>query len=121
VLGGIADDRCFVVGSLRLAEAAARAYVYRFDWRPPGPLGACHCVELPFVFGTRHAWREAPMLAGADPLPDPLVSAVQDAWAAFVRTGDPGEDGTLPEWRAYRPDRHTVMHLDDPPRTTSSG
>jgi para-nitrobenzyl esterase len=60
--------------------------VYRFDWHPPGsPLGACHCIELPFVFGTLPAWREAPMLAGAAPAD--LVRSTQSAWSAFARDG----------------------------------
>ncbi|HEX6472299.1 MAG TPA: carboxylesterase family protein [Streptosporangiaceae bacterium] len=120
VLGAIATDRIFVADTLRLAASAARAYVYRFDWRPPGPLGACHCIELPFVFGHPEAWREAPMLAGA-PAPPRLVSALCDAWAAFARTGDPagdpaGDQGGHPAfaWRPYHPGEPEITVLDDP-------
>jgi para-nitrobenzyl esterase len=89
--------RRFTDDTLRLAARAASAHVYRFDWAPPGsPLGPCHCIELPFVFGAdRPAWRRAPMLAGADPADlRRLTGEVQRAWAAFVHTGDPG-------WPAY--------------------
>lgn len=42
----------------------------------PSPLeglGAAHCFDLPFQFGNRDAWHDAPMLAG---LPDALFEAV---------------------------------------------
>lgn len=76
--------------------AYGAAYRYRFDWSAPGnPLGACHCIELPFVFGTLAAHRDSPMLAGAghDEL-QALVDVVQTAWIGFVRNGDPGWPGT---------------------------
>ena len=59
---------------------------YEFGWSPPGsPFGACHCIELPFVFGTLDAWRDAPMLAGADPGElAGLVDDVQNRWISFV-------------------------------------
>jgi para-nitrobenzyl esterase len=113
MLGDLADELYFGAATSRLAEAAARAYVYRFDWHPAGPLGACHCIELPFLFGDLHPWRQAPMLSGVDVLPEGLVSAVQAAWAAFVRTGNPGCDRLL-NWQPYR-DGQGVLHLDDPP------
>jgi para-nitrobenzyl esterase len=115
LLGVIATDRVFVAGTLRLAGSAARAYVYRFDWHPPGPLGACHCIELPFVFGHPEAWRAAPMLGGA-PAPPRLVTALCDAWAAFARTGDPG-GGTPFDWRPHRPDEPSRTIIDDPAAT----
>ena len=84
--------RLFRDGSLRLAGQARSAYAFQFDWNPPGsPFGACHCIELPFVFGGLDAWRASPMLAGADPADlRRLVEEVQGAWAAFVHTGSPG-------------------------------
>lgn len=92
------------------AAAGERVYGYRFDWQPAGsPFGACHCIELPFVFGNPAAWREAPMLAGQQPAG--LVDAVQAAWIAFVRSGDPSHPG-LPGWAPYT-GSDTVMHFDD--------
>lgn len=83
----------FVLPMLRLAELLAEggnpAWTYRFDWHPDGsPYGACHCVELPFVFGDPLPWRDAPMLHGR--LPAMLVEEVQSRWIGFVRHGDPG-------------------------------
>ncbi|WP_116103515.1 carboxylesterase family protein [Amycolatopsis thermalba] len=84
--------RLFGDGSRRLARQAGSAFAFRFDWSPPGsPFGACHCIELPFVFGGLDAWRAAPMLAGADPADlRRLVDQVQRAWTGFVHTGSPG-------------------------------
>jgi para-nitrobenzyl esterase len=77
------------------------SYVCQFDWHPDGnPLRACHCIELPFVFDTLPAWRDAPMLAGPSPRPE-LVAEVQTAWIAFIRTGNP-------DWPLYRENRHIL-------------
>ncbi|SNS03867.1 carboxylesterase family protein [Actinomadura mexicana] len=85
-------DRLFRNGSLELAAGMTASYAYRFDWSPTAsPLGACHCIELPFVFGGLNAWRDAPMLAGADPADlRRLVDRVQQAWTAFIHGGSPG-------------------------------
>ncbi|ANN17186.1 hypothetical protein SD37_17080 [Amycolatopsis orientalis] len=84
--------RLFADGSRKLARQASPAFAFQFDWAPPGsPFGACHCVELPFVFGGLDAWHAAPMLAGADPADlRRLVDQVQRAWTGFVHTGSPG-------------------------------
>lgn len=86
-----------------IARRGSPAWAYQFDWCPPGsPFGACHCIELPFVFGNLPAWRDAPMLAGS--APSALVDIVQTAWISFVRNGDPG-------WPAYE----SVMRLSTTP------
>lgn len=105
----LATDHMFRDGALRLAAghpaAGGRVHAFQFDWRPAGsPYGACHCIEMPFVFGDPPAWRDAPMLLGGG-LPGPLVEDVQRAWISFVRSGDPG-------WQGYAgPDRH-IRHID---------
>ncbi|WP_338180311.1 carboxylesterase family protein [Jatrophihabitans sp.] len=73
------------------ALAAADSHVYEFAWRPPtygGRLGACHTLEIPFVFDTlADPWGRA--LRG-DAAPQSLANEVHTAWASFVRSGDPG-------------------------------
>ncbi|WP_163569989.1 carboxylesterase/lipase family protein [Fodinicola feengrottensis] len=103
-------------GSIRLAESLAAhgnpAWVYQFDWSPAGsPFGACHCLELPFVFGNLAAWADAPMLGGlaADVL-SPLVDSVQGAWIAFTRNGNPTHDG-IPDWPSYDGIGKAIMHF----------
>ena len=58
LLFAIETDRIFRIPAIRLAEARAQhpgpTFMYRFDWESPalgGALGACHAVEIPFVFG----------------------------------------------------------------------
>jgi para-nitrobenzyl esterase len=88
-------DRVFRIPALRLAERQARhapVFVYLFDWASPaidGLLGACHGLELPFVFGTLDDPRAA-QLIGTDDDARALARAMQDAWLAFARGGDPG-------------------------------
>ena len=87
-------DAVFLVPTLRLADAYADAgapvWVYRFTWRTPvfgGLLGATHALELPFVWDEidNPLWQP---FVGAH-APRALVDAMQDAWIAFARTGDP--------------------------------
>jgi para-nitrobenzyl esterase len=84
-------QRVFAAPADRLATRAAAAGAtvssYRFAWRAPGTdLGACHAVDLPFLFGTRDAWRDAPMLAGAswDDDIEPVGAAMRARWLEFV-------------------------------------
>jgi para-nitrobenzyl esterase len=88
------DDKLFAIPTLEWARRAAGAgrnvHLYRFDWAgPDSGVGACHCIELPFVFGTRRAFDGALMLRGGDPAEiDTLSAAMGSAWAAFARSGD---------------------------------
>ncbi|KZB84796.1 carboxylesterase/lipase family protein [Amycolatopsis regifaucium] len=93
--------RVFGDGSRQLAQHARSAFAFQFDWAPPGsPFGACHCIELPFVFGNLDAWHAAPMLAGADPAElQRLVKQIQRAWTSFVHTG-------TPDWPSFPHLRH---------------
>ncbi len=118
-LGGNAGDRlCAVIGdwylrvpAVRLAEARAHAgaptFVYEMAWRSPafdGRLGACHGLELPFVFDTL-ATESGRALAGEQP-PHGLPALMRSAWVAFARDGDPG-------WDAYDVSRRAVMVFDE--------
>jgi para-nitrobenzyl esterase len=94
VFAAVMTDRMFRQHSLRLAEAkAARApdtWMYLFDWcgvGMEGAIGACHALEIPFVFGTLDSGLGRLAGSGADA--DALVVAMQDAWLAFARDGDP--------------------------------
>jgi para-nitrobenzyl esterase len=92
----------------RAARAGRRAYFYRLDWAPPGSaFGAPHCIDLPFVFGTREAFASAPMLSGGSVQSiEALSDRVRAAWLSFVKTGAPTGNGcrTWPPvglaWRA---------------------
>lgn len=71
VLGATATARLFAGPAADFAKQhrldGGHVTTYVFGWRPKGsPLGACHCIELPFLMGSVDAWSGAPML-GADP------------------------------------------------------
>lgn len=103
-----------------IIEARAQAgisdnYAYRFDWDEAGKigsadlsqlLGACHAMEIPFVFGKWsffgsadnaifNAANEAERVA--------LSNAMQDYWVAFARTGNPGTGGVDDQGKARQP------------------
>ncbi len=115
LLADLGTDHRFLFPALGLAERIAargrRVWVYQFDWGAPGsPWHACHCIELPFVFGTWRTW-QAPMLAGADPGQcEALSAAMMGGWSRFARGGDPGADAV--PWPAYNADRRETMRFD---------
>jgi para-nitrobenzyl esterase len=95
------NDLVFRWPARQYAEAhQGKTWMYEFDWRSPacgGELGACHGIEMPFVFKTLPSVTGPRGLAGLDP-PQALADAVHDLWAGFARTG------TLPwpEFGGYR-------------------
>ena len=111
LLGDLVTDHLFLMPSLALAEAAgAGAHVYQFNWAPAGnPFRACHCIELPFLFGNPAAWAGAAMLAGGGDAAMAAMSAIfRGSLAGFARCGEPSIAG-LP-WPAYRaPERETMV------------
>jgi para-nitrobenzyl esterase len=113
LLGEMLGDASFGGGALAFAERLAAlgrpAHVFRFDFAAPGnAFGACHCIELPFMFDTVADW-PAPMLAGADPaVLAALAARMRDAWVAFARTGDPSHSG-LPGWTPHGAAGETML------------
>jgi len=110
LLQTLMTDHMFAAGTHafadRLATLGRAAFMYRFDWAAPGnAFGACHCIELPFVFNNLDQWA-APMLAGGDAIA--LAEQVQDAWIAFARHGDPNHGG-LAAWPRYDAAQRMVM------------
>lgn len=90
--GRALGDRLFGAPSLQWAKNAASAgrsaWAYRFDHAPSEAFGACHCIELPFIFGTLDAYADAPMLKGLNAQKAAALSReMQSAWIAFVRSG----------------------------------
>src|SRR3546814_835026 len=116
LLGDMYTDQVFRLPSLRLAELFGEkrlgSYVYQFDWSSPNGMQACHCLEIPFVFHNFENWDAAPMLEGADQVElNGLATAVQQAWVAFARSGNPNHPG-IPVWEAYTGSNRHVMHFD---------
>ena len=118
-LGQLLSEQVF--GSVAKSIADSRTsrgcetYVYRFDWRPTpkSKYGACHCIEIPFMFGNFAGWPISPMLEGANPeVLREVTNAVQAGWIGFVRTGKPG-GGVLPNWPARSANKRAVMVFDE--------
>ena len=86
----------------RHAANGGIGFAYQFDWSPSGsPLGACHCIELPFLFGNLKTWKKAAMLAGAgDEELSSLRRDFQRAIISFVVNGDPAT-GSQVEWPGF--------------------
>ncbi len=111
----IETDRIFRIGSLRAAQAHAQVaptYSYLFTWESPamhGALGACHALEIPFVFGTLDA-PGMDRFAGSGEDASALSQVMMDAWLAFARTGRPGH-AALPTWPPYDSGRRATMVL----------
>jgi para-nitrobenzyl esterase len=114
LLSAIETDRAFRMPAIRLAEIHSRreprVYSYLFSWRSPamgGVLGACHALELGFVFGTNHLPGMA-QFAGSGPAAETLAATMQDTWLAFARSGDPSSE-SVGAWPGYDEARRATM------------
>lgn len=85
--------RVFSGPAERLADQwrsnGGRASVYRLDWSPrDAPLGPCHCMDLPLLFGMPGAWSKAPMLGPhPDPVDQRLAVRMRGLWSRFAYDG----------------------------------
>jgi para-nitrobenzyl esterase len=112
LLAAVLTDWWVRVPAIRLADAhvpsPAGTFMYEFAWPSPvlgGRLGACHALEIPFVFDTLDLGT-GQMLGGAlgeDP-PQQLADAMHPAWVRFARTGAPG-------WPRYDLERRATMRF----------
>ncbi len=103
-------DRNFRIPAIRLAEAQVAAgapvWMYRFDWKTPafdGKMGACHALEIPFVFDNLDAPGVNIFTGGS--APQALATTAHEAWVSFAKTGEPG-------WPRYDVERRATMLLD---------
>ncbi|MEY9875075.1 para-nitrobenzyl esterase [Streptacidiphilus sp. MAP12-33] len=117
LLAALMGERTFGAPTRRLAEAQAACggavWRYRFDWPSTahdGRLGACHSLELPFVFDNLTV-RGVERFTGPKP-PQELADVMSCCWARFARSGDPGL------WPRYESGSRQVMLFD---RVTSVG
>jgi para-nitrobenzyl esterase len=108
VLTDALNDLVFRWPARRFAEEhRGRTHMYEFDWRSPacgGELGACHGMELPFVFDTLASVTGERGLAGTAP-PQELADRVHRIWVDFAR------DGSLP-WPEFNRETRLVYQLE---------
>lgn len=119
LLIALTTDWFFRIPALRIVESrSGQAFVYEFTWRSTlfdGKLGACHALEIPFVFDVLDK-PETARITGANP-PQKLADEMHRAWVDFVRDGSPG-------WVRYGSDRSVMMFgeqsvvADDPRPST---
>lgn len=88
---------------LKLDQGKANVYVYQFVWNTPvgnGRMKAFHTAELPLA-----------MRVVAHPEAEVLSKQISGAWAAFARSGNPGQAGTR-AWPAYTKASRETMIFD---------
>ena len=112
LLAAVQTDWFWRIPAVRLADAHASGdpstYVYEFAWGSPqfdGRLGACHALEIPFVFDTLGNQTEA--LWGPAP-PQSLADTMHGAWVEFATSGDC-------DWPTYDRSRRATMRFDTTP------
>ncbi|MGW3955695.1 carboxylesterase/lipase family protein [Streptomyces sp. NPDC004752] len=105
IVGQLVTDHLLRRPLHRLADARpGSSYSYEFAWPSDLPgLGACHALELGFVFDTGDV-PESRKLAGEGG-PRELCEAMHGAWVRFAVSGEPG-------WQAWD-DSHPVRIFGD--------
>ncbi len=111
----ILTDAVFRVAAGELVDAhidQAPVWQYRFDWRTPamgGALGACHALEIPFVFDIVTDKRLEMMVGPV--APERLARDMHESWVSFARHGSP-RSGSY-EWPAVEGERRPVLCFGD--------
>ena len=120
LVDAVATGSRFRMPAIRLAEAQQahqpRTFLYQFEWESParrGTLGACHGLEIPFVFGTLGRTGDDRMSGtGADA--DRLSRQMMDAWIELrpSRRPQPRRHRTLARLRTARAADDGLRPLD---------
>jgi para-nitrobenzyl esterase len=83
-------------------------HLYEFGWQSPacdGQLGACHALELPFVFKTLPSCTGATGIAGNAP-PHELSERIHQTWVRFIAQG-------RLDWPAFDVTQRACMTLEN--------
>ncbi|UCF59952.1 MAG: carboxylesterase/lipase family protein [Anaerolineaceae bacterium] len=110
MLSAINTDVMFRIPALQMIEAQQKhnpaVFNYLFTYKSPvfgGILGACHALEMGFVFATHDD-----LFCGTGPEADKMSEIIQDAWTSFARTDNPS-CGALGDWAVYGDGRMTMI------------
>lgn len=114
ILDAISTDFRFRISGLRLAEAQCKhqpnVYSYLFTYKSPemgGKLGACHALEIAFVFGT-FGDKARGITPKKSKETDILSEKMMNSWISFAQNGNPSHDG-IPKWNPYDLENRSTM------------
>ncbi|CAH8770803.1 carboxylesterase family protein [Paenibacillus dendritiformis] len=98
---------------LSINEGGSDTYLFHFNYPSPDPyLLACHCMDLPFVFGNFEKWDNAPMLADIhveEALH--LSDQVQGYLLRFIKNGSPNHENRI-DWPVYERKQRNILIFD---------
>ncbi len=119
VFADATNDLVFRLPARRFAAAhQGKTHMYEFGWRSPacdGRLGACHALELPFVFKTLETCTGPRGILGFSP-PQELANSMHAIWVEFATSGQlPWPDYEAKSRQVYLLDRGTVVTDPDMP------
>ncbi len=105
------NDLLFRVPAIAMADAHSKngGTVYMYYWEYPsaiGKLGACHAVELAYVFNNL----DETIYTGNN-IDEDLAEEVQEMWVNFARSGNPATEDN--NWRNYTYDDPDTIVLDN--------
>jgi para-nitrobenzyl esterase len=113
VMCSIMTDHVFRIPAIRLASAqlphGPRVSMYRFDYASPA-LGACHAIDVPFVFDNLDRRGVDMLLGGLDEGSYALAGRTAQAWVTAARTGNPSHEDL--DWPAYDSGQRLTCVLD---------
>jgi len=103
------SDLVFRLPARQFASAhRGPTHLYEFGWQSPacgGQLGACHALELPFVFKTLPSCTGAAGIAGTAP-PQELSDRIHQTWVRYIAQG-------RLEWPAFDATQRACMTLEN--------
>lgn len=125
----INTDEAYRIPVIRIAEAQCQnqqnTYCYLFGFESPlykDLLGACHTIDLPFIFGTYdHPNPNTEVMVGRDNLEEleTFSNLIMDTWISFAKNGDPNHPG-LPKWPKYELNNRATMILTPDPEIVNA-
>jgi para-nitrobenzyl esterase len=119
VWAAILTDHVFRMPALRLADAQlphAPVSMYRFDYPSTafgGLAGACHAIDVPFVFDMVDVPAIDMLLGGIDDGTRQLAHRCAAAWTTAAHAGRPEHDGLA--WPLYDAERRATCILHREP------
>lgn len=116
IWNAMVTDQIFRMPAIRTAELHSshtpQTWMYLFDYISPaydGRLGACHSIDIPFVWGT-YMVEKMKVFCGEGPIVEELSERMMDIYLAFARTGNPRTDD-IPEWPVYDTESRATMRM----------